>query len=906
MRSGSLFLIAFLSFYLVRGQQLSLNGVWQVTLDSNNKKYAVTLPGTLDDAGIGNPVIVKPELNTATLTHLTRKVAFTGKAYYTRMFTVPRSFASKKLELELGRVIWRSQVWIDGKEVTTTQESLVTPHAFDVTDHVVPGKKQTITICIDNSNIFPGINVYSKSYPKGSEEMDHAYTNHTQIKWNGVLGYIGLVAKPNTFISDVQVFSDVQAKQLRVAASIQNQKNKKVKFTSYVVDAAGKRWNNSAYTSTVTTDTFDYTVALPKDITAWNEFTPKLYTLVNILQSEAGNDTVKTKFGIRDLHVKDNDLYLNKDRLFIRGNLECIIFPKKGYPPMQKKEWVTLFSTAKSYGLNTFRFHSWCPPEVAFEAADEIGFYIQAELPHWNLEVGKDTAAFNFLQQEAAAILKKYGNHPSFCFFSMGNELEGDFNKLNALVAELKSKDARHLYSTTTFTFQKGITGAPQPADDYYVTQWTNKGWVRGQVVFNDEAPSFRKDYNASLDSVNVPVISHEIGQYAVYPDLKEIEKYTGNLLPLNFIAVKNDLQKKGLLPMAPSFLQASGLFASLLYKEEVERALKTKGFDGYHLLQLQDFPGQGTALVGLLNAFWQSKGIVTANEFHEYNSEVTPLIRFPKAVYRNNEIFTADVELVNFYKPLNTEIGWKIHDETNTILGAGSFGKKEYVIGNCLPVGALKFDLKQITSAKSLTVELFVKGTSYKNKWRIWVYPAALKEENANVLVTASLSEALDALNNGRKVLLSPSPDTLKGIKGKFVPVFWSPVHFPSQPGTMGLLIKQDHKALNDFPTDFYSNWQWWDLTIKSKTLDANTLPDKAIIVRVVDNFVRNKSLTNLFEAKLGTGRLIFCSIDILSDLDNRPQAKQLRYSLLKYMNTTAFNPQASITKEQVSGYFK
>jgi hypothetical protein len=906
MKFGLMSLIVISSCCVAHGQQLSLNGVWQVTLDSNNKKYAVSLPGTLDDAGIGNPVKINPELNIATLAHLSRKVQFTGKAYYTKTFTTPRSFSSKKIELELGRVIWKSGVWIDGKQLPATQESLVTPHSFDVTDHIIPGKKQSITICIDNSNSYPGINVYGKNYPAGSGEMAHSYTNHTQIKWNGVLGYINLVAKPTVAISDVRVFPDLQNKQLRIAASISNKGNKELKFTSYVIDATGKRWSNSSFTSVTTLDSLNYTVPLQKEATAWNEFTPKLYTLVTIVQSGSGNDTVKTKFGIRDLRTKNGDLYLNNERLFVRGNLECIIFPKTGYPPMQKAEWTKLFSTARSYGLNTFRFHSWCPPEVAFEAADETGLYMQIELPHWNLEVGKDTAAFNFLHREANAILKQYGNHPSFLFFSMGNELEGDFNKLNALVAELKSKDARHLYSTTTFTFQKGITGAPQPEDDYYVTQWTNKGWVRGQGVFNDEPPSFSKDYTAPVEGIKVPVISHEIGQYSVYPDLSEIEKYNGNLLPLNFIAVKNDLRTKGLLQMAPSFLRASGKFASLLYKEEIERALKTKGFDGFHLLELQDFPGQGTALVGLLNAFWQSKGVVTANEFHQYNSEIAPLIRYPKAVYTNRETFVAGVELANFYKPLNAEVVWKISDENKTMLGAGLFGKKEYATGNCLSVGELKFDLKKITVAKKLTIEVFVVGTRYKNEWSIWVYPAELRDENGDVVITGSLNEALNHLQNGRKVLLCPTPDTLKGITGKFVPVFWSPVHFPDQPGTMGLLIKQDHKALKNFPTDFYSNWQWWDFAIKSKTLDADTLPDKAIIVRVVDNFVRNKSLTNLFEAKLGKGRLVFCSVDILSDLDNRPQAKQLRYSLLKYMNTKDFNPQAGITKELLRSYFK
>lgn len=906
MKFGLLFLIACSICYAAPAQKLSLSGIWKVSLDSGGNNFSVSLPGTLDDAGIGNRVKIKPELNMATLAHLTRKVQFTGKAYYTKTFTTPRSFSSKKIELELGRVIWRSCVWIDGKQVPVTQESLVTAHSFDVTDYIIPGKKQRITICIDNSNIYPGINVYGKKYPAGSEEMAHAYTNHTQIKWNGILGYINLVARPQVSINDVQIFPYSQSAQIRIVTSLNNDRNKKVNLSSYVTDGSGKKWSNSLYRSGTTGDSLSYTIARPGNIITWSEFAPKLYELVTIIQTEYGADTLKTKFGIRDLKAKQGDLYLNNNRIFIRGNLECIIFPKTGYPPMQKSEWRKLLSTAKTYGLNTFRFHSWCPPQVAFEAADEIGFYMQVELPHWNLEVGNDTAAFDFLRHEANTILKQYGNHPSFCFFGMGNELEGDFNKLNALVAELKRKDPRHLYSTTTFTFQKGITGSPQPEDDYYVTQWTNKGWVRGQGVFNDEPPSFSKDYNASLEGIDIPIISHEIGQYSVYPDLTEIEKYKGNLLPLNFVAVKNDLRKKGLLQMAPSFMQASGKFASLLYKEEVERALKTKGFDGFHLLELQDFPGQGTALVGLLNAFWQSKGIVTAGEFHQYCSEVTPLIRFPKAVYSNNEAFIAEVELANFYKPLHAAVIWKIMDENKTMLGAGIFSKKEYALGNCLAVGELKFDLNKITSAKKLTVELSIKGTHYKNKWNIWVYPSLIREEDNNVVITRSLTEALTALQKGGKVLLCPSPDTLKGIKGKFVPVFWSPVHFPDQPGTMGLLIKQDHKALTNFPTDFYSSWQWWDLTIKSKTLNADSLPDKAIIVRVIDNFVRNQNLTNLFEAKLGAGRLIFCSIDMLSDADKRPQARQLRYSLVKYMNSKDFNPQVDITKEQLSSYFK
>jgi Glycosyl hydrolases family 2, sugar binding domain/Glycosyl hydrolases family 2 len=892
-------------------QELSLNGKWQVSLQTeDSKKYAVKLPGTLDDAGIGDKVIPGNGINFSTMAHLTRKVQYVGKAFYMNTFTVPAGWKEKEIILKLGRVIWKSSVSIDGKTIEKSGESLTTAHEFDVTNYIVAGKKQSITICIDNANIFPGINVYATQYPsKESSEITHAYTNHTQIKWNGVLGEITLMAKPKLFATQVSIESDVQNKNINISYQLNNSdvKRVEVQVQSYVLDAqTGKKWAKN-FNQSSTEKKVTAIIPFEKNVVYWSEFSPKMYQLVTIVKSEYGTDTTITSFGLREFKAQNENLYLNNNRIFIRGNLECIIFPLKGYPPMTVKEWETLFNTAKSYGLNTFRFHSWCPPEVAFAAADKVGFYMQVELPNWNLKMGDDTASFSFLRREGHRILNAYGNHPSFLFFSVGNELEGDFGKLNDLVAELKAVDKRHLYSTTTFTFQKEITGNPQPQDDYYVTQWTKKGWVRGQGVFNDSAPDFSKDFIKALGDVKVPIITHEIGQYSVYPDMSEIKEYTGNLVPINFLAVKDDLTKKGLLNLAPAYVNASGKFATLLYKEEIERALKTNGLDGFQLLQMQDFPGQGTALVGLLNAFWKTKGFVTAKDFRKYCSEVTPLIRFAKPVYTNNETFEADVELANFYKPLiNAELVWNIKEENGTVLKSGTLGKKNYAVDNGLQAGKILFDLNKINTAKKLIVEVIVKGTTYSNDWNIWVYPTVLREEEGSVFITRSLQEAMTALETGKKILLCPIADTLKGSKGKFVPVFWSPVHFSKDPGTMGLLIKATHKALADFPTDNFSNWQWWDLTTKGKTLNITTLPDEANIVRAIDNFVTNDNLSNLFEAKMGTGKLIFCSMDIITNLDKRPQARQLKYSLLKYMNGSGFNPSYQVQANDLSNLFK
>lgn len=894
----------------VNAQTISLAGKWQVSLGAPDSKVsAIVLPGTLDDAGIGEPIHMEPALNAATLAHLQRKVQYVGKAFYRRKITIPKSWKKSSIYLNLGRVLWQSTVIIDGQAIPVKEESLTTAHNFDISEFVIPGKKQELVICIDNSNIYPGINVYATQYPlKESAEMTHAYTNHTQIKWNGILGDITISRKPAISLSSVDVTPDIQHHQLSIKYLLRNPQQQKAHIQSYVIDTkTSKRWPSSISKNIVDENNSVATVSIPKDAVLWSEFSPRVYKLVAIINSAAGNDTLVTSFGIRELAAENGDLLLNGNRLFVRGNLECVIFPLKGYPPMKTADWKQLFVTAKSYGLNTFRFHSWCPPAVAFEAADITGFYLQVELPHWSLKVGADTASFRFLQDEARRIIKTYGNHPSFLFFSMGNELEGDFSKLKALVAELKATDKRHLYSTTTFTFQQGLSGIPQPEDDYFVTQWTKKGWVRGQGVFNSDAPDFSKDFSQSFENIKLPLISHEIGQYSVYPDIKEIDEYKGNLVPLNMIAAKNDLAKKGMLNLAPSFLQASGKLAAILYKEEIERVLKTKEMDGFQLLQLQDFPGQGTALVGLLNVFWKNKGFITPEWFHSFCSEVTPLIRFPKAVYTNIETFAAEVELANFFKPLNqTSLSWKISNHTGKVLASGKFDKADYPIGNCLKAGTINYPLNNIKEAQQLSVEVFVNGTKFHNQWNIWVYPKSINLDEGDVIVTSSFDTAITALHLGKKVLLCPQISALKGIDGKFVPVFWSPVHFPDQPGTMGLLVKNNHPALKDFPTDSFSNWQWWDLTTKSKTMIVDSLPEQAVIVRVIDNFVRNQHLSNLFEAKIGKGQLIFCSVDIVSDLDKRLQAKQLRYSLLNYMNSAAFKPSVAIDEAFIQQSFK
>jgi hypothetical protein len=181
---------------------------------------------------------------------------------------------------------------------------------------------------------------------------------------------------------------------------------------------------------------------------------------------------------------------------------------------------------------------------------------------------------------------------------------------------------------------------------------------------------------------------------------------------------------------------------------------------------------------------------------------------------------------------------------------------------------------------------------------------------QDKQLLITADINEALKALAKGKKVLLSPKTSGIKGLEGKFLPVFWSPVHFPKQAGTMGLLCNPKHPALADFPTDMHSDWQWWNLVKRSRVMVLDSIPQVTPIVESVDNFVNNRRLAQVFEAKVlckakrhsraGKGSLIFSSIDLLTDA-HLPELRQLQYSLVRYMLSSEFHPTNSLSESDL-----
>lgn len=873
-----------------------LQGEWGFRLDPNHTglqagwfKAAlpdrITLPGSTDEAGYGTRNNRTPDLN-----WLSRIYEYAGPAWYQREIDIPAAWKGKRVTLVLERCHWETRVWVDDREADM-QDSLCVAHIHDLGTDLAPGKHR-LTLRVDNT----------LKYNMG--DAAHSTSEQTQTNWNGVVGRIELRANDPVWVEAIQVYPDIEKKAAKARVSIRNATGKPARGQVTLQAAAPGGEGRSAalrvdFAANEAMTSVEGEVAIGEGVRLWDEFSPSLYEMTASLSAEgdAGRfaDARTVTFGMRKLGIADGKQFtLNGRKIFIRGTLECCIFPRTGYPPTDVDAWLRILTIAKSYGLNHLRFHSWCPPEAAFVAADRMGFLFHVEAPQWVFDAGKDAPRDRFIEEEVKRILDTYGNHPSFGMLCMGNELKGDNSFLQKLVKLGKERDPRHFYTpSTAWSFGEN--------DEY------NVALVRGL-----NGPTTDVDYREKDAKFQVPVISHEVGQWTVYPNLDEVKKYTGVLRPRNFELVRSDLAARGMLDQAAAFTRATGLLMVSLYKEEIEVLLRTPGHAGFQLLDVHDFPGQGTALIGMLDPFWDSKGLITPEAYRRFCGPTVPLLRMKKRTFTADETFTAQAEIAHFGPAdiVNARPVWSIKDEQGREVAAGSLPARTLATGNLVPLGDIEAPLAKATAPAKLTVTLSLDGTTIANDWEIWVYPASVDATApADVVVSKDLDDAtLAALAGGKKVLLLASPRVLaKSLPGSFTPVFWSPVWFTRGAGTMSILCDPRHPALAAFPTDIQTNWQWYDLLQNSRSMALDDMPaGLRPIVQVIDNFSRNHRLGNVFEAKVGKGRLVVCSIDLSSHLDTRPAARQLLHSLYAYMDSDAFEPRQELRASTLALLFR
>lgn len=905
-------------------QIINLAGTWKTELGDIN------LPGTTDTNRKGNALQKKDET-----THLSRLYSYVGELSYTREITIPAEWKKKTILLHMERTK-ATKVLVDGID-RGANNNISTEQIYDLTEFLQPGK-HTLTIQVDNTD---------KNVPPQLLSNSHAYTEDTQTNWNGIIGDFYLEALNQLYISRIQMKTIPVSKAFEADITIAGTAKKN--FTvSAVLAPLGSDVGVVIMENIIKKDKNDSRHLVLKfqndSLKLWDERNPNLYRLIVTVD---GFDTKEVDFGLCDFRNEGTQFSVNGHKTFLRGKHDACVFPYTGHVPMDLVAWRRYLQICKGYGINHIRFHSWCPPEAAFMAADIEGVYLQPELPFWGEFKRDDNKLMTFLHKEGSNILLQYGHHPSFVMFALGNELRGDIPTMKKF-----TDDYRRLAPSKLFTFGSnyylGYQGWKEGMDFFVTCRNGGEKWgsfnthTRGSFSFADAFdggminhfyPNSSLNFDEAVDKCPVPIISHESGQFQTYPDYNEIKKYTGVLYPYNMEIFRSRLEKAGMPDQAEAFHRASGHWSVQLYKADIEMDLRTRGMAGFQLLDIQDYPGQGSAYVGILDAFMESKGITTPQEWRQWCNDVVPLAVMPKFCYTNDEHLKAKIQIANYGQ--ESLEGKTLHccivssdkeKNKNTVCGTGIVIEKSFTLtaGNgLLDVGTFDIDLSKLEFLKDpekLTLYSFIEDTDYENSWPVWIYPANTNPDSKGIIVCNQLtSEIQKKLANGAKVLFMPdstinhqpltiNPQLLLG--GLFQTDYWNYRMFktisennkkPVSPGTLGILTNPEHSVFSQFPTEEHTSWQWFPILKNAHPFILDNTPAQyRPIVQVIDNIERNHKLGLIFEFRVGRGSLLVC-MSPLHQLQQYPEARQLYASLLQYMKSDTFTPKTAISSEEL-----
>lgn len=953
--------------------RILLNGKWHVVLEDGTTGQ-MDLPGTLDENGIGHrdvganqwhPDAVlgnaagEIDKDAPIATRFTRRHTYEGEARISRKITVPDYGTDRLFVLaERARAL---RLLVDGEACSVfRQGTLSTPYIFELTG-AAPGEHE-FTFLSDNS--YPGM-------PKAAIYYSSAATDETQTNWNGILGECSMYTRPQNFIDSLRVYPRAVKKEeknkaggyvLDVCVELAPGAKKVYKDAKIILQsealAAGELEDTQTLTEIIsysgeglaeagtdkeenpkTMEIWFRDLPLRENVKLWDEDEGNLYemavTLDNGMSAEdKGGSTAecRTRFGIRSFGDNGSGrLALNGRAIFLRGEANCAEYPETGHPPMTIPEWKEMLLKYRSYGINFVRFHSHCEPEAAFAAADELGMLLQPELSHWDPKDAFGTEeSYRYYRAELVDLLKTYANHPSFVMLTLGNELQAQDEgreRMRELVRTAKRMDPTRLYANGSNAFY-GEEGC-DPESDFYTSQSCKDVVIRGTFsgmrgYLNENYPSADRTYDEAMAEIRKeyqkPVFSFEVGQFEVLPDFEELESFHGISDPVNLKLIKKRVEERGLLPTWEKYVEATGELSRLAYREEIEAAMRTRELSGISLLGLQDFPGQGTALVGMMNSHLEPKpyDFARPERFREFFQECRILVKLPHYTYEAGERLIAEVEAANFGKG-NIEgvfcwtlAGKKSVSENgncepaeikskNTVIATGE--DTEITIcrpGSYTEVGSLDIPLDFVEKNTALTLKVRI-GDSI-SAYPIWVYRKTTPVCPENVYETRAFDvKTREILQNGGRVYLSPDADKESlpnSIKTQFTTDFWSVGTFADQEGGMGQLIDTEHPIFKEFPTDFHTDWQWWIMATKRAVILPH--PMKTIITEM-DSYAFLRPMAQMIEFRCLKGKVLLSTME-LHKSQQYPEARALQAAIYTYLSGENFEPAEEITEEELS----
>ena len=882
--------------------KIDVSGAWRYRLDPEDlgmqkqwfmeqfDEKTMILPGTTNSNQIGTKqeASLQQEFSKNALACFRENYRYQGVLWLQKTVVLPREFQDKELTLFLERTLGQSTLWLEGQYIGE-EYSLSIPHRYRfVTANLDQQEMLTLTLRLDNRDLM-NIGVRSS-----------AYSLDTQGFWCGVVGEMSLTDSVCT-PADMKLTFAEDTELLRIELP-----NKGVGQVSRILisDEKGEAVPFVLKKEERHTDKLILWLRLSA-VLSWQADQPNYYDVTLVI-----DDSVLTKrWGFLRLTTTQGQLFANGEKLYLKGNLDCGVFPDTGYPVMEEAYWERTFQKQLDYGFNHVRFHSWCPPEIAFQVADRLGVYLMVEGPFWLDEwfhnsVGDYPEHYEFIAKECSGIAKEYGHHPSFCFFAVGNELHGDFPFLATVLRDEVFQEQR-IFTTLTANTTNLQRDFYEGADDFFVgVEYKGRG-LRGNRFLDEIVTRTDFQYDEQASFIPSSVITHEIGQYASYPSLEEIGKFSGKLEPTNLLAIQNELQRKQLLDKQVAYTHYSGLLARNCYKAEIEAVVRSNQLSGFQLLGLQDYPGQNTATIGILDSHWEEKGFCTSETFCEFNQALIPMVELSKRIFDSKEV-------LNYRIGIRNSTGRDVlpGDETKVIVTLKDQTLESFPLDTAVKSGQYQiikegsFDLGQFVCEYGERIDLRIAVQQadqlYQNHWSIWVF-ATENPVCEDIIQDSWLSpQVVQELEAGRTCVVSLSPSKHESIyPGNYFPVFWSPVFFEST-DACGMMVDKAHPLFRYFPTDEYLTLQWKRLVENSVCFEVHT---SSAITELIPNFFVNERRTNIEEYQVGPGKLLIHGFDL--ERSSEPEEIAFRNALMRYLQSDEFAPKETLDIATLQNYF-
>lgn len=883
-----------------------ITGQWDVFLDADRNESLpesypdrISLPNSTSNAGLGQ---VNTEIEYGCLTDPHK---FEGFAWFRRSIEITPEMAEQSMTLFLERTR-KTRLYLDGR-LAGSYCSLCAPHRYPL-DGIAPGTHELV-ICVDNTD-----------YPIGG---GHLTSRDTQTNWNGIVGRMEILAY-RSYPEAVCVIPDIEKRSVHVRAEISGVKSGRAALR--VFDENGVY--GSAEVVFAEDKPLECDIVLDEKTPLWSDDKPDTLKL----EIDIAGDSRTVTFGMRRLSSDDKTLLINGRQTFLRGRHDGMVFPKTGFMPTDIPSWLSYMETLLEYGINHVRYHTCCPPEAAFEAADILGIYMQPELPFWGTIPEEFGEEHEFLRAEGFRILREFGHHPSFVMMSMGNELWGSKERLTELIAGYKAMYPDKLYAGGSNNFQF-VPCVLENEDFFSGVRLGKDRLIRGSYAMCDAPqghiqtnyPNSLHNYDPLIDeeaalgggqvtdengeimiqygtemrkvkaeswdniSVHVPVISHEVGQYAVFPDFDEIDSYTGALRHEAYAAYKKGLEEAGMLHRWRDFFRASGALAVDCYRRDIETAMRSSLMSGFQLLDIQDFPGQGVATVGILNAHMRSKGLITPEEWRRFCGDTVVLALLNGFVYRSGEEISCGIQLSCTSAELRgRKVDWQLIADGEPVSGGSSevFERN----GRIFLARSITFNVNCDRPVKA-QLHLSLEGMA-QNSYDLYIYP------NIDVKITErEISCGGRSIEITRDISRAAQGGALyipalgeESLAGEYCTDFWCYGMFrsisesmgkPVPTGTLGLLIDSKSPLLAQFPCESHTTPQWYEIVTHSRCADLDGT-DIEPEVWVIDNPERRKRLGLLYRRNGAV-----CCTSRLWEIADRPEVKWFAKSLMDYITT-------------------